>query len=275
MTRPSVLAALAATCLLTACGGGGGSGSGGTSQPFDETATIRAAIGGAPLTLDNAAIRSALGALEQRTDRINVSDDASVCTGTGCVNAEGLTIYLADFQLTNGTYEPVMTHRGFQVMQGTNRVAFLGTPITYQTYGGWGDHSMFGAFASDDDAVAASAGDATGSRPTDGTATWRGVMVGGDLARNEGFQGDAALTADFANAHLDVAFTNVHDVETGGRRNPIRFDAVPFTADGFAGQSAGRLVRGTFYGPNHAEAAGVFETNFGNIFGAFGTRRTE
>jgi len=285
MTRPSVLAALAATCLLTACGGGG-SGSGGSGQPFDETATIRAAIGGAPLTLDNAAIRSALGALEQRTDRINLTNVllaaqygwVADCPGTTSCRVAGADYYLSDFRLTGGNYAPVMTRNGMHVFQGVNRFSIGGDEDSYETYGGWGEHSLFLVFATDEVGAGLTAGDATGSRPTDGTATWRGVMVGGDLRRNEAFQGDAALTADFANAHLDVAFTNVHEVVTGKRRNAIRFANVPFTADGFATgnrQSGGQYIEGTFYGPNHAEAGGVFETDQGNRFGAFGARRTE
>ncbi len=145
-----------------------------------------------------------------------------------------------------------MTRHGLYVMQGGNRITFLGTLVTYQTYGGWGDHVMFGGFADDDTAIAATAGDATGSRPTSGPATWRGVMVGADYARNEAFQGDAALTADFGAGSVDV----------------------PFTADGFAsGHRVGRFVKGTFHGPGHTEAGGVFETECGNRIGAFGTRR--
>ena len=269
--RPLALAAILTAGLLTACGGGGG----GPGQPFDDTATIRAAIGGAPLALSGTEIRNELVEIERRADRLDLSDDTASCSGTGCRLPAGI-LYLSDFQLAAGSYEPVMTRHGIDVMQGVNRITFLGRTLTYQTYGGWGDHVMFAGAADydNDAAVAFTAGATTGSRPTDGTATWRGVMVGGDWGRAEAFQGDALLTADFGAGSVDVAFTNIHEIETGGARNDIRFANVPFTATGFSsGARIGRFVEGSFYGPAHAEAGGVFETDGGNRFGAFGARR--
>ncbi len=136
---------------------------------------------------------------------------------------------------------------------------------------------MFAVFIGDDSAVGSIAGNDTGSRPVGGSATWRGVMVGADYARNEGFQGDATLTADFAASNVDVAFTNIHEAMTGSPRNSIRFNDVPFTADGFSSGSrtGSRFIDGTFYGPNHAEVGGVFETDNGNKFGFFGAKRQE
>ena len=266
----AAVALLIGTLALAGCGGGGG---GGSAQPISNTAPIRDAIGGGSLNLSNAQIRQALAAIERQTDSVNVSDDTAVCSGTSC-RTNNVTIYLSDFNLANGTYAPVMTHNGMNIMQGANRVSFAGQQIDYQTYGGWGDHSLFGVFAEDDTAFAATAGDDTGSRPISGSASWRGVMVGADFARDEGFQGDATITADFAASHVDVAFTNIHEVMTGSRRNDIRFNNVPFTSDGFSsGSRVGRFVDGTFYGPNHAEAGGVFETEFGNKFGSFGAKR--
>ena len=256
--------------FLTACGGGGG---GGPAQLVSNTSPIRDAIGGGSLNLNGAQIQQALAAIERQADHVNSSDNVAVCSGTSC-RVDGFTTYLSDFNLPNGTYEPVMTHNGMNIMQGTNRVSLAGQQIDYRTYGGWGDHSMFAVFVGDDSAGGYIAGNDTGSRPVGGSATWRGVMVGADYARNEGFQGDATITVDFAASNVDVAFTNIHEAMTGSPRNSIRFNDVPFTSDGFSsGSRVGRFIEGTFYGPNHAEAGGVFETEFGNKFGSFGAKR--
>ena len=267
-----VCAALFAACILTACGGGGGSG---PEQPINNTSPIRDAIGGGPLALGNAQIRQALAAIQGKHDHLNISDSVAVCHSTGCRALNNVTIYLSDFQLENGTYEPVMTRHGFNVFQGANRITFLGDSGTYQTYGGWGSYTLFAGFASGDSAFAGIAGNDTGSRPVGGSATWTGVMVGGDFGRGEAFQGDASLNANFSAAHMNIVFTNIHEVTSGNRRRDISFGNVPFTSDGFysGNRAGGDFVEGTFYGPNHVEVGGVFETDNGNTFGSFGAKR--
>ncbi|MCY4005753.1 MAG: hypothetical protein OXE84_02850 [Rhodobacteraceae bacterium] len=275
-------ALLIGTLALAGCGGGGG---GGPTQPITNTSPIRDAIGGGPLNLSGAQIRSEIRAVESHADRLNITNVLlaaqygylSNCSGTSC-RVSGVDYYLSDLRMSEANYDPIMTRRGFNVVQGINRVSIGGEETEYETYGGWGDHSMFFAFQEDDIVFAATAGNATGSRPVGGSATWRGVMVGGDFGRVEGFQGDATITADFEASNVDVAFTNIHEFMTGGRRNDISFNNVPFTADGFASgsrTSGGNYIDGTFYGPNHAEAGGVFETDNGNRFGSFGARRQD
>ncbi len=95
-------------------------------------------------------------------------------------------------------------------------------------------------------------------------------MVGADIARGEGHLGNATLTVDFANSNIDVAFSNVRDVETGTARSDFIFNDVPMRAGGFASNVGGR-IEGAFYGLDHAEVGGIFEAR--NTVGAFGAKR--
>ena len=73
---------------------------------------------------------------------------------------------------------------------------------------------------------------------------------------------------------LDVAFGGIKNIDrrTAHAVETVLFENVAVGTDGtFArGQSGGR-IQGGFYGPAHAEAAGVFEQS--GIVGAFGATR--
>ena len=123
---------------------------------------------------------------------------------------------------------------------------------------------------------ALSVGDLTGSPPA-GSATWRGFMVGtpvtGDY-RGDRLQGGAALNYDLSANALDVAFSGIKNIDTGAAHTTetVMFQDVPTTPTGtFESGLEGNRIQGGFYGPGHAEAAGVFEKT--NIVGAFGARR--
>lgn len=119
-------------------------------------------------------------------------------------------------------------------------------------------------------------GDLTRSRPL-GNATWQGLMVG-TPARGSGkgqrLQGNATLTYDLDSATLDAAFTNIQNVD---RLQPhsvsaVRFDNINVSDRGtFQAGSSDNQIQGGFYGPDHAETAGVFEQS--NIIGAFGAKK--
>ena len=121
-------------------------------------------------------------------------------------------------------------------------------------------------------------GDLTLARPS-ASATWRGLMVGtptGSTLRENVLQGDAALTwtLDGAGGALDAAFTNIKDLRRNAAHSTaaVRFDDVPVALDGtWEIGLTGNRIQGGFYGPGHAEAAGVFEQR--GIVGAFGAKR--
>ena len=283
---------LLAALALAACGGGGGGGAVGTSEtPETERfiAEYRSALGGAPLNLSADQIRSELESRQAVADRLLATDtiglslsgpfrDATTCSGDACMAFdERIAVSDIDF---DADYQSVMIRNGVSVAAASSDIEFEGESHgTALGLGGWLDHNAF--FVSVDTFVdannvatavlfsAASMGRDSGSRPVTGSAAWAGVMVGLDTLNLQALQGDAALTVDFAASKLDARFTNIHDDELT-RRGDIRFDDVPVTANGFASRDQGR-IEGTFYGADHAEAGGIFES--GNTIGAFGAKR--
>ena len=119
-------------------------------------------------------------------------------------------------------------------------------------------------------------GDLTGNRPT-GSATWLGLMVGTPATgtnRGDRLQGDAALNFDLSANSLDVAFSSIKNIDRGATHSTqtVMFQNVQLGLRGtFEAGLAGNRIQGGFYGPGHAEAAGIFEQL--NIVGAFGAKR--
>lgn len=127
-------------------------------------------------------------------------------------------------------------------------------------------------------AVGSSIGQLSGTNPVEGNATWKGVMVGGRIGDTpeigDPLRGDAALTFDFANAKLDVAFINIRTLSIA--REPVTYDDMTWenlaVRDGrFGGGFDEPTIEGRFYGPNHEEIGGIFQRN--RIVGAFGAQR--
>ena len=136
-------------------------------------------------------------------------------------------------------------------------------------YGHWLDHSVF---AMVDDSVAVSFGAFPRTNPTEiGGGVWRGAMVGIDTRTRERIEGDAELEIDdFARPDVDVALTGIADA--GGHARPdIRWEDIPLAQGGFQARDAAGSVEGRFYGPDHQEAGGMFESN--RLVGAFGASR--
>ncbi|MYD07264.1 MAG: transferrin-binding protein-like solute binding protein [Acidimicrobiaceae bacterium] len=162
----------------------------------------------------------------------------------------------------------------------------------WRAYGAWMDHSA--AFLSRYGAGGGSTGffiaSAFGSRseeplPVEGSVTWRGAMVGVDVVTADRYAGSANLVATFGEGQrMDVSFTDIANVETGASREDILFSDLAnvglYDGGQFFGHSghddfdrAPIYLDGSFFGPNHAEAAGVFGYN--ELIGAFGARMRE
>ena len=160
----------------------------------------------------------------------------------------------------------------------------------WRAYGAWMDHSAaflsrYGGGSADTGFFIASS---FGSRseeplPVEGTATWRGAMVGVDVVTADRYAGSANLTATFGEGQkMDVSFTGIANVETGAAREDILFSdlaAVGLYAGGrFFGHTghddfdrAPIYLDGRLFGPDYAEATGVFGYN--ELIGAFGARK--
>ena len=296
-------ASMACLLSLTACSGGGGSSA--PAFPVDPETANELTGADAP-NFANADVGPALDRILRSSNSLRVSDvltrtaqgdfarvNTTCSTATSCVlRAGGVSTRVSLSTLVygdgggNAERQAVATHRGVKLAQVRTSDESDGTPFNAVSYGGWLAHSTF--FVADHEFTGGdlrgtslnyglSVGDATGTNPIsrDGSGTWTGVMVGADAgaaAQGHIIQGDAAITiADFSNPRVDVAFTNVYDLDAGSRRDNMTWDDIPLADGDFGKGTDGNSIEGRFYGPNHEEVGGVFERH--RVVGAFGAAR--
>lgn len=182
------------------------------------------------------------------------------------------------------TIEPLAEHRGVSLYRLTVPYDPPFEDETYVHLGGWLDHSYFHIDVNvhrttgrlTGDVYGRSSGLATGTNPLSGSATWSGVMFGRDVSASathgNQIQGNADLFIDdFAAPRIDVAFTNIIDINANQQRPDMAWDGVSVRGGGFSTGSDGNSVQGQFYGPNHEEIGGTFERD--QVIGAFGAHR--
>ena len=279
---------------LAACGSDGGDASSialpdpagaraltGSQAPVETPADQAARASGIVGRIDSLIVSSIVGETTHASfPTFEVQTD---CAGTRCSWSEPTTGFagsfgLSDFRVSSGSSRAVLTRNGITLLEGRGE--------TVETYGAWMDHAAFtlqnertmGGGVSLAARYGVAGGDLTGVLP-DITATWRGVMVGtpgGGALRGHVLQGDAALsfTFDGAGGSLDAAFTDIKDLDSGAAYSTpaLGFDDVPVAADGvWRFGEAGNRIHGGFYGPGHAEAAGIIEQS--GVVGAFGAKR--
>lgn len=207
------------------------------------------------------------------------------CSGTRCSISEPTTGYtqtvrLSDLEFSASDTNAIGTKHGITLMSGTAR----SQGDVFTGFGAWMLHSSFAVQTESlraqgitvNGRYAMAGGDLTGSRPT-GNATWLGLMVGTPATgnnRGDQLQGDAALNFDLSANSLDVAFGSIKNIDRGAAHSTqtVMFQNVQLGLRGtFEAGLAGNRIQGGFYGPGHAEAAGIFEQS--NIVGAFGAKR--
>ena len=298
--RRFVLAA-ALSALLAGCGGGGGGdGAKSVSIGLSDLAGIRQATGLAAPAEPPASQEARAAGIVSRADSLILSTSYGTtsdrdlpafrigarCSGTRCTLSHPEsgyrdTVDLEDFEFIAGRTVAVGTGHGITLMFETGS----DSGIDYATFGAWMNHSAFSVQAGKGtfegtrvDAILGSAGgDLTGTRPA-GSATWLGRMVGSPVsgsARGNRLSGIAALNYDMdAGGGIDIGFSNIVDIDRRAphSRTVVIFQDVPIGSRGtFRAGLAGNRVQGGFYGPGHAEAAGIFEQS--NIVGAFGAKQ--
>ena len=299
MIRQTITAT--AVLLLAACGGGGGGQLAAVSLD-----SIRDLTGAATPIETVAAQDARAPSILSRSDSLIVStvymepSDPDLpefrlraqCTGVRCLISEPrsgysgtFTLSLSDFETPPGSVdEAVGTKHGITLISSMVSDRASGADVT--SFGAWMDHSAFkvrmwpvaaeGISFSIRAAVAA--GDLTGI-PLTGRATWLGLMVGTPTTgsnRGDRLMGDAALNYDMSAGGLDVVFSSIKNIDRGAAHSTptVLFADVPIDSLGtFAAGLAGNRIQGGFYGPDHVEAAGIFEQR--NIVGAFGARRAD
>lgn len=285
--------------LLAACGGGGGGAGGGAAEPapaLDAAAarilTDAAAPVETPADQDARApaILTRVDSLVLSTAFVETSSALvpsfriqASCSGTRCVLSEPSTgvsdtVTLQDLEDAMGRTSAVLTKYGITMIRGD--------AADIDSYYSYMDHAAF-AVQTERDSVdgvrldilyGLAGGDLAGTRPNEITGTWRGLMVGAPRSgtfRGNTLQGDAVLTyTGGAGSTLDAAFTNIRDLDRGASYSTtsVRFNDIPVSAGGtYQAGATGNRIQGGFYGPRHAEVAGVFEQ--ADIVGAFGAKR--
>lgn len=201
------------------------------------------------------------------------------CTVTSQLTGQSQTTRISDSELVNDGTEALGTKHGVTLTAMATR--YMGADLT--AFGAWLEHSGFSVQTQSgtrggvavDIRNGFAGGILTGARPA-GSATWRGLMVGRPATggnRHERLLGDAVLSYDMDAGALDAAFTGIVNIDRNAAHATaeVRFAGVPVGADGtFGAGEAGDRIQGGFYGPGHAETAGVFERS--NIVGAFGAK---
>ena len=179
--------------------------------------------------------------------------------------------------------EEVRSKDGFRIARWSRTRERGGVRNTWRGIGAWGRFSAFDIGTAsvsfhegsrrDDYAYteATLTGVASRSDPSRlGGARWTGVMLGkdyGDLHDQRFVRGDAALTVDFDEREVDVAFTGVVRTDGTAAYPDMTWTGLPMRDGRFASTS----IEGRFFGNEHQEAAGVFDRD--DITGAFGASR--
>ena len=255
-------------------------------------------------------VRSILGTLVASATTVT---DASTMDGDSYLWGVTVQPKPDDLQLEDITRQDDDTFQRLGLKRGVERT--IVTNGTLLEYGGWMEHSFFfvrSLFTRSGGPLnpvtttsthTYSLGDASGSNPIAGSATWEGVMVGVDGTENAPtagnlVTGDATITMDdFTVPVVDIAFTHIRDTVSGKSHDNFGWEALALEdgvfadhiddvtgeilSDPLAIELTGRQpppgaltpgqISGQFYGPNHEEVGGVFERN--HIVGAFGATR--
>ena len=288
--------AVAAILSLAACGGGGDMNSRPALSPGDireltglsapvETAQAQLARQPEVYSRADSLILSTMHVGVELPDETRAFRELAECSGPRCELVEpttGMTdtIGLGDLASSIGDAETIGTAHGVTLMWES--VHNMGRDVT--SLGAWMEHGWFALNtqrsvhedAEIDTVYTIVLGDLT-DRPLTGSATWLGIMVGTPTAgEDEGDRlvGTAALNYDMAAGGLDAAFSGIKNIDRGTAHDveAVVFSDLEVGSDGtFARGQSGARIQGGFYGPDHAEAAGIFEQS--DIVGAFGAKR--
>ena len=288
--------AIAAVLPLAACGGDGDP----QSPPAPSLDDIR------QLTGLSAPVEAAAAQQERQQDIVSRADSlvvstthveavlpdathtfrlVSECSGPQCelldpTTGDTDTTSISTSGIAPGDAEAIGSKYGVTLMSENRR--HMGVEST--AFGAWMEHGSFalnsvravGEEVESNSLHAVALGDLTG-RPVTGNATWLGIMVGtptAGLDRGDRLVGTAALNYDMAAGGLDAAFSGIKNIdrEMAHTTETVIFSNLAIDTDGtFATGQSGTRIQGGFYGPDHVEAAGIFEQ--AGIVGAFGARR--
>ena len=288
--------AAAALLSLAACGGSGNPG----SRPTPTPGEIRELTGLSAPAETGAAQQERRPGLFSRADSLIISTMhveaalpagtrafrlVSECSGPRCelldpVSGETDAISLGAVAYVPGDAETIGSAHGITLMSESGH--HMGVDKT--SLGAWMTHGAFVLEAerstgeeAETHAVYALALGGLTARPPSGSAAWTGLMVGAPVAgddKGDRLVGTAELIYDLAGGGLAAAFGGIRNIDRGRAHSigAVVFSNIAVGPDGtFATGQSGSRIQGGFYGPDHAEAAGIFEQS--DIVGAFGATR--
>ena len=287
---------MAAVLSLAACGRGGHSGSlptlglddirelTGLSAPV-ETGPAQQARQQEIYARADSMVVSTMHFERARPDETLAYPMLAKCSGAGCalldpVTGRTDTISLDTSELVLGDAESIGSAHGITLTSESSH--HMGVDMT--SLGAWMEHGAFtlnsqrwvGEEAESNALYAIALGELT-DRPLTGSATWLDIIVGTPAAgdeRGERLVGTAALNYDMGAGGLDAGFSGITNIDRGTAHavEAVIFSDLAVGPDGtFARGQSGTRIQGGFYGPGHAEAAGIFEQS--GIVGAFGAKR--
>ena len=197
---------------------------------------------------------------------------------------------------SRGEFDTIDITSHFDVSDFILRDASTLTPPTATTFGLWGVHGFAAVTIGDGPlagevrqevlgvettvpfagqlkyALAYAMGRAAIGKPKDtGSATWQGIVEAASVRNFERREGTVRISiADLAN-QSDLRASVEIDIEGSSIAEP-GWDDVPLTDGGFTTGTVGSdYLAGNFYGQDHEEAYGVFDTL--TYTGAFGAKR--
>ena len=207
------------------------------------------------------------------------SCDAASCILTIQILTQEIQQEIQLEELSQAIANPA-TEIGEVTMMGGVQSATVRLPsdnFSLEGYGAWGEYQL-GFMGKVDTAFSGLSvnmvvpfviGTEADTNPVSGSATWTGTMMGkdhSDTLGNDVF-GDARIVVNFADLNLNVLFSNIVGRTTNETFEDMNWPGLMMENGRFSGEG----IQGQFFGPNHEEAAGVF--NASNILGAFGTTR--
>ncbi|MEG9862523.1 MAG: hypothetical protein V6Z81_08600 [Parvularculales bacterium] len=172
---------------------------------------------------------------------------------------------------------------GVTLARGRSSGTRLTNSVALETFGGWTDASAFGAVQIAQGETGSkihrftsyTAGVPSGSNPVAGVATWSGGAVASVKADRTFLHGDATVTLDLsdtANPTVDVMLDTWLGID--GTAMPsvaaVSYANMALAGGGFF-SPAPEQIGGRFYGTNHTEVGGFFNT--ATLNGAFGGTR--
>ena len=193
----------------------------------------------------------------------------------------------ANLEITNGR-----TIGGIDFTRGraTATRADDSSPVEFETFAGWLDGSIFGTTqitvgesgSEEYRFISYAVGVPSGSNPSgSGSATWEGATVATIKTDRTFIRGDATITIDdLASPVVDLMFDNwymlpnmdsmVEGDEITGMA-AITYEDLMLTSGAFESSGNGNQAEGRFFGTNHNEVGGFFNTP--DVTGAFGGTR--